>query len=139
MKKYLLSLAFVFLFLPIFSSIGFAGKIYSIMLDDTFEAGTIEANSEILQSENFSISTESNKWFVSANIRPKDYHNKRIYILPYKRYIEFDDNKACYEEMSIFVLPLSKLIVVERQIVNHTDQPLSYYSYGGTLITYELR
>ena len=64
MKKYLLSLAFVFLFLPIFSSIGFAGKIYSIMLDDTFEAGTIEANSEILQSENFSISTESNKWFV---------------------------------------------------------------------------
>lgn len=138
MKKYLLSLICVLSFFA-FPTVGSAEKIYSIMLNENFEAGTIETNSEILQSESFSITKESIKWFITANIYPKDYHNKRIYTMPYKRYIEFDENNSCYEEFSLFVLPLSKLIVVERQIINHTGQSQSYSDYGGTLINCKLK
>lgn len=137
MRKFLLSIVYILSFF-VFPTIIFAEKIYPIVLGNNFEGGTIEANNEILQSETFSIAKESGKWFIVANIRPKDSKNTKIYILPYKRYIEFDENKSCYEEFSLYILPQSKLIVIERQIINHTNQSYSYIGYGGSLITYKL-
>ena len=138
MRKYLLPIVYILSFF-VFPTIIFAEKIYPIVLSNNFEGGIIEANNEILQSETFSITKESGKWFIAANIRPKDSKNTKIYILPHKKYIEFDENKSCYEEFSLYILPQSKLIVVERQIINHTNQSHSYISYGGSLITYKLK
>lgn len=137
MKKYLTIICILSLFtLP---NVSFAEKIKSVMLGNYFESGIIEANTSIVQSETFQISKESIKWFIQANIYPKEFHNKRVYPIPYKVYLAINESTVCYEEFNLFVIPLSSLIVVERTIINLTSESQTYSSYGGTLVKYKLR
>lgn len=138
MRKYLLSIVYI-LSLFVLPHISFAGKIYSIILGDVFESGSIEANSNTVQTQTFPISQESTKWFAQANIYPKEFHNEKIYLFPYKVYLAINEGSICYEEFNLYVLPLSSLIIIERKIINLTSQAQNYSNYGGTLIKYKLR